>query len=116
MIHIVSVGVLYIHTETGACGLNTLGFKCGELHRGNIMVPEVLLLPNHPCCEEKILQPIRSKHSLFLKLYFPIKQEYCYLNAILHALGLKLRDYKEVFLVEVIVGIAVKLKHVLEGW
>ena len=29
--------------------------------------------------------------------------------------GSKLRDYKELVFVEVIVGIAVKLKHVLEG-
>ena len=85
MIHIISVGVLYIHAETGAGCLNTIRYKCRELQRGISMVPEVLLLPNHPSLEEKItanIQLIRSKHSLFLKLYFPIKQEYWYLNAI----------------------------------
>ena len=54
MIHIISVGVLYIHAEAGAGCLNTIRYKCRELQRGISMVPEVLLLPNHPSLEEKI--------------------------------------------------------------
>ena len=48
MVYVVSIGILYIHAEIGAGGLNTMQYsfsKCNELDR---VVPEVLLLPIHP--------------------------------------------------------------------